>query len=171
MVSLAFEPIKKNPPSRDSFPGQDGVLHGFRSGDVQTCENPWGRGGAAMFFCFFGSSLNISGAHKKAYAHDGHCHGEDYDKPVQTKPLYKNEYVMSMPNTGFLIFRVMILKTLQDIDDPSSTLNHRAQLWVVRFKSMLSIVIRDCQDCWHMVCTQRIPYQCEQSMQPHLAFE
>ena len=63
-----------------------------------------------MFFCLFGSSLNISGAHKKAYAHDGHCHGEDNDKPVQTNPLYKNEYVMSMPNTGFLIFRVMILK-------------------------------------------------------------
>lgn len=77
-----------------------------------------------MFFCLFeqfGSSLNISGAHKKAYANDGHCHGEDYDKPVQANPLYKNEYVMSMPNTGFLIFRVMILKTLQDIDDPSST--------------------------------------------------
>ena len=29
------------------FPRQAGVLHGFRRGDVQTCENPERRGAAA----------------------------------------------------------------------------------------------------------------------------
>ena len=39
------------------------------------------------------------------------CHGEDYDKPVQTDPLYKHEYVMSMPNTRFLGSHIVLPTT------------------------------------------------------------